>query len=110
MLLLRYSWSTYELFQGAGKTVIICKADWCGHCKAAAPEFDKLISASPITLDDGSQATVKMLDADQDKDELLKYNIKGFPTILIQNGANTTEYPGPRTSEGVIEYLNHMMA
>jgi thiol-disulfide isomerase/thioredoxin len=92
---------------GAGsKSVVICKADWCGHCKKAAPEFNKLLSASPITLKDGSKAVVKILDADKDKAELSQYKVKGFPTILVVDSGQVTEYPGDRTAEGVIDFLN----
>jgi thiol-disulfide isomerase/thioredoxin len=97
-----------EGFQGAGPLVVICKADWCGHCKKAAPEFQKLTSASPIALSNGTQASVKILDADQDKEEIKKYNVRGYPSILIVNGSDTTEYPGERTYDGVIEFLNQM--
>lgn len=97
-----------EGFAGAAKEVIVCKADWCGHCKKAAPEFDKLMSASPMTLNNGSKVTVKVLDADQHKEEIKQYNVRGFPTILIGDGGNMTEYPGPRTYEGVVQFLNGM--
>jgi len=96
----------FEGFESGSKSLIICKADWCGHCKKAAPEFDKLMAASPITLKDGSKVDVKMLDADKDKAELSNYKIKGFPTILVVNGSETTEYPGERTSDGVMDFLN----
>lgn len=95
-----------EGFEGASTEVVICKADWCGHCKTAAPEFNKLLSASPITLQDGTKATVKILDADKDKAELGKYKIRGFPTVLIAKDGQTTEYGGKRTSEGILEFLN----
>jgi len=98
----------HEGFQSGGKNIVICKADWCGHCKKAAPEFDKLSSASPITLKDGTKATVKILDADADKEELGKYKIKGFPSILIEDGSHITEYPGERTHDGVIQFLQNM--
>jgi len=91
-----------------GPSVVICKAEWCGHCKKAAPEFQKLSSASPIALSNGTHATVKILDADQDKEEIKKYNVRGYPSILIVNGSDTTEYPGERTSQGVIDFLNQM--
>jgi thiol-disulfide isomerase/thioredoxin len=102
------SFEDYEGFAGSSKSVVVCKADWCGHCKQAAPEFEKLMSASPMTLNDGTKVTVKVLDADQNKDEIKQYNIKGYPTILIGDGANMTEYPGPRTYDGVVEFLNGM--
>lgn len=97
-----------EGFAGSSKSIIVCKADWCGHCKQAAPEFNKLLQASPMTLKDGSKVTVKVLDADQNKDEIKNYSIRGYPTILITDGANTTEYPGPRTYDGLIQFLNEM--
>jgi thiol-disulfide isomerase/thioredoxin len=86
----------------ATKSVVICKAEWCGHCKKAKPEFDNLLSASPIKLNDGTTATVKVLDADTDKEEIAKYNVKGYPTVLIQG----KEFPGERTSSAIIDYLN----
>ena len=107
LVLLRFVKKSHEGFENENeKSIIICKAEWCGHCKEAAPEFKKLVSASPITLADGSKANVKMLDADEDKEELKNYDIKGFPTVLILNNGNSKEYPGPRTSESIIEYMN----
>ena len=106
----RYGSNEYyenEGFQSA-TSVVICKADWCGHCKQAAPEFQKLVDASPIKLQNGSIANVTMLDADADKDKLAAYKVRGYPTILVNNGADPIEYPGERTYNGVIEYLNSM--
>ena len=89
-------------------TVIICKADWCGHCQKAAPEFDRLVAASPLALSNGKKAVIKRLDADKDKAELANYTIRGFPTILVQNGGETIEYPNERTYDGVVQFLNQM--
>jgi hypothetical protein len=97
-----------EGFQGAGPSVVICKSDRCGHCKKAAPEFQKMVAASPITLANGTQATVKILDAEQDKEEMKKYNVRGYPTILIVSGSEITDYPGERTYDAVVEFLNQM--
>jgi thiol-disulfide isomerase/thioredoxin len=107
LVLLRYTHNRkFEGFEGASRSVVICKADWCGHCKKAAPEFQKLLAASPITLKDGSKATVKILDANKDKSEISQYKVKGFPTVLIVDGGVTTEYPGERTASGIMDFLN----
>jgi protein disulfide-isomerase A6 len=107
LVLLRFYHNRHlEGFTGKSREIVICKADWCGHCKKAAPEFNKLLSASPITLNDGSKATVKILDADKDKSEISKYKVKGFPTVLVVDGGQTTEYPGDRTASGIIDFLN----
>jgi protein disulfide-isomerase A6 len=106
-----YSQST-EFFQSGGSaegpTVIIAKAEWCGHCKAAAPEFDKLARASPIRLKNGTSATVKILDADSDSQEIqqLPQKIRGYPTIMVLHGSDVKEYPGERTYQGVTDFLN----
>ena len=95
-----------EGFIDSEKKVVICKADWCGHCKKAAPEFKKLKEASPITLPDGSKATVEILDADAHKEEIAKYSVKGYPSIFVMSGNDLSEYPGERTYDGVVEYLS----
>jgi len=91
---------------GDGLKVVIAKADWCGHCQKAAPEFEKLKQSSPIKLSNGKQATVEILDADQNKSEMAAYSVKGFPTILIIKGSETIEYPGERTYDAVVDFLN----
>lgn len=107
LVLLRiYRNREFEGFADGSKSIVICKADSCGYCKKAAPEFSKLLAASPITLKDGSKATVKILDADKDKSEISQYKIKGYPTILIVDGGQVTEYPGERTADGIIDFLN----
>jgi thioredoxin domain-containing protein 10 len=91
---------------GDGLKVVIAKADWCGHCQKAGPEFEKLKQSSPIKLSNGKQATVEILDADQNKSEMAAYSVKGFPTILIIKGSETIEYPGERTYDAVVDFLN----
>ncbi len=108
IIVINYNASQRDGFQGKDKTIVICKADWCGHCKTAAPEFKKLQAASPITLADGSKAVVNILDADRDKAALSKYSVKGFPTILIDTGSAVVEYPHARTADRVIEFVKSM--
>ena len=107
LVLLRFVPHSYgnEGFQST-TSVVICKAEWCGHCKQAAPEFQKLVSASPIALSNGNSATVTMLDADADKAAIAPYKVRGYPTILVMKDGEKTEYPGERTYDAVVQYLN----
>lgn len=108
LLALRYLISTQEGFESSeGRTVIILKAEWCGHCQKAMPEFKKLVDASPLTVKGGEKVTVRMLDSDADKDAIsaLGYKVRGFPTLLVQKGKEFSEYPGERTYQGVIDFL-----
>jgi thiol-disulfide isomerase/thioredoxin len=94
----------FEGFKG-GKEVVIVKAEWCGHCKKAKPEFDRLVGASPIRLNDGSEVVVRMLDEGKDKSEVQGLGVRGFPTILYVSNGQKTEYSGPRTYDGVMGFL-----
>ena len=107
VLLRMYVRGDLEGFQDE-KKVVIAKADWCGHCRKAAPEFERLKQASPIRLADGSQVTVEVLDADQNKAEVAALGVKGFPSILGMKGGEKVEYPGERTYDAVVAFLNQM--
>jgi thiol-disulfide isomerase/thioredoxin len=100
----------FETFKSGGngkgdKEVVIVKAAWCGHCKKAAPEFQRLASASPIRLSDGSEVKVRLLDDKADGTEVQGLGVKGFPTILYFSNGQKTEYSGPRTYDGVMGFL-----
>lgn len=84
--------------------LLIVKAEWCGHCKNAKPEFEKLLSLGTIPVKSGKSLKVKILDSDQDSDEVKKLQIRGFPTILALVNGEKHEYPGDRTADGVKEY------
>lgn len=111
LVLLRMSLvSSYEGFAGGGEgdmKLIIAKADWCGHCRKAAPEFAKLKQASPLSLKNGRVVVVEELDADQHKSEVAALGVKGFPSIMVQKGGSgeKVEYPGERTYDAVVEFL-----
>jgi thiol-disulfide isomerase/thioredoxin len=113
LILLRLTLGEAEGFQSGGageKKLIIAKADWCGHCKKAMPEFEKLKEASPILLPNESRVVVEILDADKDKAEMEAYQVKGFPTIMVvpSDGSGVMEYPGERTYAGVMDFLRKM--
>jgi thiol-disulfide isomerase/thioredoxin len=96
-------------FQGSSSELLIVKAGWCGHCKTAMPEFQKLVKATPVTLKDGSSVTVRMLDEGVDKAEVQTLQVKGFPTILYRGpSGDRMEYSGPRTYDGVMGFLKNM--
>jgi thiol-disulfide isomerase/thioredoxin len=94
-----------EGFENADR-VVIAKADWCGHCRKAAPEFNRLKESSPIKLANGRSVVVEILDADQNKAEVDALGVKGFPTIMVMKGDEKQEYPGERTYDAVVAFLN----
>jgi thiol-disulfide isomerase/thioredoxin len=76
-------------------TVLIFYATWCGYCKNAMPGFKEAVTRG--------KGKVILVDADQNKDLVTKYKIKGFPTIIKGNG---DEYKEPtRDADSIIKFL-----
>lgn len=102
-----------ELFTStvSDRKLIIATAKWCPHCVSAMPEFSKVASASPVKIADGSSVVVKLLDEKENKDEISALNIQGFPSVIfIDQDGKRMEYGGPRTFNGIMEFMNELTA
>ena len=77
--------------------------DNCGYCKKFTPEWDKFVKEYKGDI---KFKKVNMRDAEAD---IKKYDIKGFPTVLIMDEeGKIKEYDGDRTSEGLEKYFKNM--
>jgi thiol-disulfide isomerase/thioredoxin len=96
--------SIYNWFVQSGGSdkpeIYLFKADWCPHCKAFAPTWDKLGKAL------SSKYQFITFDSEKDAEKIKKWNIKGFPTIIKKVGDNMQEYVGPRDEQSVKEFIN----
>lgn len=92
--------SIYENF-GNPSSCTYYYMEQCGHCKRFAPEWETFVKTytGPVKL--------RKVEASEAGDDLEKYNISGFPTILIidENG-EYMDYDGPRTSEALTKFLS----
>ena len=92
----------------AKKSVVLFYADWCGHCKNFMSTWD---DASKELND--SQSNVQYMKVDCGKptenkaheDIMKKYEIRGYPTILVFENGSSTEFKGDRTLEGLRSVL-----
>ena len=82
------------------KTVYLFKADWCPHCVGFKPTWEKL------EKDLGSKVKFVTYDSDKNKEEMEKFNIQGFPTIIMNAGKKSIEYVGPKDIQSVTEFIN----
>jgi len=75
-------------------------APWCGHCKKLAPEWKKAAS--------NLKGKVKLghVDSDAEKSLMSRYNVQGFPTILVFGVDKDSPYPyeGPRAASAIESY------
>lgn len=74
----------------AGIPVIVdFYADWCGPCKAMAPELDSFAGKH------AGSVLVAKLDTDRNQATAQKFNIRGIPTMIrFSSGAKTAEQSG----------------
>ena len=70
---------------GNGNTFIIYFADWCGHCKALAPELIKLDQFLSENKDKVHGNIVRIEESNKNKLDVFN-DVPGFPTILILDG------------------------
>lgn len=82
-------------------------ADWCPHCHAAKPEFDKL--GSKMTID-GKAVECSAIEAEKNPEKVLG-KPEGYPTIQLYDpqGKLVQEYKGERTAAGFQSFLEDVL-
>jgi thiol-disulfide isomerase/thioredoxin len=88
---------------GGGKDdveIMLFKADWCGYCKKFIPVWNTLEQTY------GSKYKFILYDSEKDKEEFKKWDIKSYPTILINNKGKLLDYDGPREMEDMELLMN----
>ncbi|CAH9072766.1 unnamed protein product [Cuscuta epithymum] len=72
-------------------------APWCGHCKKLAPEWKKAANSL--------KGKVKLghVDCDAEKSLMSRFNVQGFPTILVfgTDKDQPVPYNGARTASAI---------
>lgn len=71
-------------------------APWCGHCKNLAPEYEKAAKALK------GIANIAAVDATK---EQVDVQIQGYPTLKFYVEGKVTDYDGPRTADGIVDFV-----
>ena len=86
------------------KTLVLFYADWCGHCNKLEPTWEK--AAKKANTEKKNMVKVNVGDKTPEQQALLeKYEIDGFPTILIFQNGKPTSYDGERTEEAFLSVV-----
>ena len=82
-------------------------ASWCGYCRKAKPEFEKLGSTMTIG---GKEVALRYVDADQDKEMAAKFQVEGYPTFVLETGGQQIKYTGDRTAPAMRSFVETHLA
>merc|ERR1712217_69451 len=74
-------------------------APWCGHCKMLKPEYVK--AAKELTP--GIPVGACDLSVEENAPLAQKYQIQGFPTIVIFTDGKEERYEGERNAKALVE-------
>jgi thiol-disulfide isomerase/thioredoxin len=87
-----------ETFSQSNAKLLFFYADWCPHCITLKPIIEELKKANTINIE--------MLE-DKSTDSKLKkeFNIEGYPTIYYVDTTMKILYEGPRTIEGLRQFI-----
>ena len=109
LFVLRYIYKTflYSYFgafnlEGFGqpKELVYFYMNGCGHCKKFTPTWDQFASGYSGSL------KIRKVERADAEDELNKYDIKGFPTVLLLDGnGGKKEFDGDRTIPGLTSFV-----
>nr|QFG74681.1 MAG: thioredoxin [Megaviridae environmental sample] len=80
--------------------ILLFKAEWCGHCKNFLPTWNAL------TKEFESKYNFITYDYNNNEDEMRKYEINSFPTIVLEKNDIKEEYRGPRDLTTLHEFLS----
>ena len=82
------------------KTVYLFKAEWCGHCQSLKPIWNEL-------KNNANNVKFVEYDADKNPDVMKKYQIEGYPTIMMKKNNKMIEYRSERTADGLLNFINN---
>ena len=81
------------------KTFVFFKMNGCPHCVKMEPEWKKFVDGNP-------DVKTETLEANADKAKAKKYNVTGFPSLLMVSGGKVIDtYAGERNSEGFAKFV-----
>ena len=84
--------------------VYFFNASWCGHCTAFKPTWNEFVESIKDT--DNIKTIDINCDDDNNSDLINKYDVQGFPTIIIEKNNETINYSGNRTVVGLRQALD----
>ena len=88
--------------------VVLYYADWCGHCKAFKPEFEKATARARAEGLDAAFLTVNSDKQAKGSACLTVKGVSGFPTVLLERDGTSppfAAFSGARTADALLAWV-----
>jgi len=105
-LTITYSTKLKEDFVDKPNNLLIFYAEWCGYCRTAMPAFQKLKNDYNNQTINGKTISIELIEGDKNKNLMSKYNVGGFPTVLLEkSNGQIVKYQGNRSYDDLVVFL-----
>jgi thiol-disulfide isomerase/thioredoxin len=84
--------------------------DWCGFSQKAMPAWEELETRLQETPMFGTtKVTPIRVNAEKDRKTALLYEVDAYPMIKLETSSILTEFSGPRTADGLVQFLRETL-
>ena len=93
-----------QYIKSSEPTMVLFHADWCGHCTKLKPHWNE--AAEKANVETTRMVKIDVGGKDPEQKALMeKYEVDGFPTILVFQNGTATPYQGSRTTDAFLKTL-----
>lgn len=97
---LREKFENLENFEDSAKpNMVLFYAPWCPHCKSMMGDWRKLRNRV------GPKMDIVDVNCDEKPEMAEKYNVNGFPTIILFKNGKKIHFEGPRKLQNFLEFV-----
>lgn len=89
-------------------TFVMYYANWCPHCKTTLPVFKQFMGNGVVKIN-GMPVRVRAVE-EKEIQKGVDPEVRGYPTFIYSDSAGkVTEFSGPRTESGFMEFLKEQI-
>lgn len=87
-------------------TLYFFYTDWCPHCKTARPIWDDFKKEIGDSIIKDTKIKFMEIDCEKNGQEAEKFNVEGYPTIILVHGNKVIEYDAKTSKESLHQFLD----
>ena len=87
-------------------TLYFFYTEWCPHCKTARPIWDSFKEEIGDNIIKDKKIKFVEIDCEKNSQEADKFNVEGYPTIILVHGNKVIEYDAKTSKESLHQFLD----